>query len=158
MPGTPPCRVRPLRRAPYMLWREKKPIKKNHIKEFGGRMPRRRPRDKLGTSQGHLGQLGLIYVCKSILKGQNVPGTDGTYHGTDGTCPRDRRDAHQGVSRQNSLCLLVFFFPHMYEPQKGPNSRRLDGPHPQYGWDFPEEIPEKFRKKTPETAGMPQIL
>ena len=51
-------------------------------------------------------------MCKSILKGQNIPGTDGTYHGTDGTCPRDRRDAHQGVSRQNSLCLLVFFFPH----------------------------------------------
>ena len=50
-----------------------------------------------------------FYVCKSILKGQNVPGKDGTYHGTDGTCPRDRRDAHQGVSRQNSLCLLVFF-------------------------------------------------
>ena len=50
-------------------------------------------------------------MCKSMLKGQNVPGTDGTYHGTDGTCPRDRRDAHQGVSRQNSLCLLVFFFP-----------------------------------------------
>ena len=24
------------------------------------------------------------------------------------------------------------------------------GPYPQYGWDFPEEIPEKFRK-TPET-------
>ena len=44
-----------------------------------------------------------------MLKGQNVPGTDGTYHGTDGTCPRDRRDAHQGVSRQNSLCLLFFF-------------------------------------------------
>ena len=22
----------------------------------------------------------------------------------------------------------------------------LAGPHPQYGWDFPEEIPEKFRK------------
>ena len=40
----------------------KKPIKKNHIKEFGGRMPRRRPRDKLRTSQGHLGHLGLIYV------------------------------------------------------------------------------------------------
>ena len=48
-------------------------------------------------------------MCKSILKGQNVPGTDGTYHGTDGTCPRDRRDAHQGGSRQNSLCLLGFF-------------------------------------------------
>ena len=41
---------------------EKKPIKKNHIKEFGGRDARRRPRDKLGTSQGHLGHLGLIYV------------------------------------------------------------------------------------------------
>ena len=40
----------------------KKPIKKNHIKEFGGRDARRRPRDKLGTSQGHLGHLGLIYV------------------------------------------------------------------------------------------------
>ena len=57
-------------------------------------------------------------MCKSILKGQNVPGTDGTYHGTDGTCPRDRRDAHQGVSRQNSLCLLVFFFPQLF--RKGP--------------------------------------
>ena len=44
------------------LWERKKPIKKNHIKEFGGRMPRRRPRDKLGTSQGHMGHLGLIYV------------------------------------------------------------------------------------------------
>ena len=42
--------------------KRKKPIKKNHIKEFGGRMPRRRPRDKLGTSQGHLGHLGLIRV------------------------------------------------------------------------------------------------
>ena len=25
------------------------------------------------------------------------------------------------------------------------------GPYPQYGWDFPEEIPEKFRKD-PENA------
>ena len=96
-------------KSSFSKGREKKTIKKNHIKEFGGRMPRRRLRDKLGTSQGHLGHLGLIFVCKSMLKGQNVPGTDGTYHGTDRTCPRDRRDAHQGVSRQNSLCLLVFF-------------------------------------------------
>ena len=44
------------------IMERKKPIKKNHIKEFGGRMPQRRPRDKLGTSQGHLGHLGLIYV------------------------------------------------------------------------------------------------
>ena len=41
------------------------------------------------------------------------------------------------------------------------------GPHPQYGWDFPEEIPEKFRKDpgnalrafpgipVKSTAGMP---
>ena len=44
------------------------------------------------------------------------------------------------------------------------------GPHPQYGWDFPEEIPEKFRKDpgnalrafpgipVESTAGMPQTL
>ena len=46
----------------------------------------------------------------------------------------------------------------------------LGGPHPQYGWDFPEEIPEKFRKdpgnalrafpgiSLESTAGMPQAL
>ena len=45
----------------------------------------------------------------SHKSGQNVRGTDGTDDGTDGTCPRDRRDTNQGVSRQNSLCLLVFF-------------------------------------------------
>ena len=44
------------------------------------------------------------------------------------------------------------------------------GPYPQYGWDFPEEIPEKFRKDpgnalrafpgipVESTAGMPQTL
>ena len=44
------------------------------------------------------------------------------------------------------------------------------GPYPQYGWDFPEEIPEKFRKdpgnalrafpgiSLESTAGMPQTL
>ena len=43
-------------------------------------------------------------------------------------------------------------------------------PHPQYGWDFPEEIPEKFRKDPgnalrafpgiplESTAGIPQAL
>ena len=63
---------------------EKKPIKKNHIKEFGGWMPRRYPRDKLGTSQGQT---------------RDVPGTPGTFGpdlcvvNTKGTeCPRDRRD------------------------------------------------------------------
>ena len=46
-------------------------------------------------------------MCKSILKGRNVPGTDGTYHGTDGTCPRDRRDAHQGCPAK---ILYVYWF------------------------------------------------
>ena len=44
------------------------------------------------------------------------------------------------------------------------------GPYPQHGWDFPEEIPEKFRKdpgnalrafpgiSLESTAGMPQAL
>ena len=57
------------------LWREKKPKKRNHVKEFGGWMPRRRPRDTW--------DIWAWFVCKSILKGQNVPGSDGTYHGTD---------------------------------------------------------------------------
>ena len=91
------------------LWRPKKPIKKNHIKEFGGGSER--PGDKFGTSQGHPGHLGRS-MWKFTFKGQKVRGTDGTDDGTDGTCPRDRRDTNQGVSRQNSLCLLVFFFPH----------------------------------------------
>ena len=86
---------------------EKKTIKKNHIKEFGGRKPRKRPKNKFGTSQGHPGRLGP-FVWKFRFKVQNVRGT---YDGTDGKCPWDRRDAHQGVFRQNSLCLLVFFFP-----------------------------------------------
>ena len=46
----------------------------------------------------------------------------------------------------------------------------LFGPYPQYGWDFPEEIPEKFWKDPgnalrafpgipfESTAGMPQTL
>ena len=105
------------------LWR-KKPIKKNHIKEFGGRMPRTsqgQTRDVPGTPGTNL---GLIFMCKSILKGQNAPGTDGTYHGTDGTCPRDRRDAHQGVSRQNSLCLLVFVFPQEPRQLKTPGPKQ----------------------------------
>ena len=89
----------------------KKPIKEKSHKgiwrsdapEASQGQTRGRPRDTL--------DIWAWFMCKSILKGQNVPGTDGTYQGTDGTCPRNRRDAHQGVSRQNSLCLLVFSFP-----------------------------------------------
>ena len=46
----------------------------------------------------------------------------------------------------------------------------FSGPYPQYGWEFPEEIPQKFRKDPgnalrafpgillDSTAGMPQTL
>ena len=69
-------------------------------------MPRKRPRDKFGTSQGHPGRLGRSSMWRFIFKGQNVRGTDGTYDRTDGTCPRDRRDTHQGV-------FFFFLFPHV---------------------------------------------
>ena len=81
-----------------------KPIKKNHIKDFGGRdAPEASTRTNSGRPRDTW-DIWAWFMCKSILQGQNVPGTyHGSYHGTDGTCPRDRRDAHQGVSRQNSL-------------------------------------------------------
>ena len=75
-------------------------------------MPWERPGDKFGTSQGHPGRMGR-FMWKFTFKGQNVRRTD---DGTDGTCPRDRPDTNQGVSRQNSLRLLVFFFPQMIAP------------------------------------------
>ena len=84
-------------------------------------------------------------MCKSILKGRNVPGTDGTYHGTDGPCPRDRRDAHQGVSRQNSLCLLFFSF-----PWKGTKFSRAFGkgvPDKAFHVEGPRGIPFDFCKQ-----------
>ena len=43
-------------------------------------------------------------MCKSILKGQNVPGTDGTYHGTDGTHTR-------GCPAKILYVYWFFFFP-----------------------------------------------
>ena len=54
--------------------------------------------------------------------------------------------------------------------ENGPSNKAHYGPYPQYGWDFPEEIPEKFRKdpgnalrafpgiSLESTAGMPQTL
>ena len=57
------------------------------------------------------------------------------------------------------------------QPFPAPELRtKMFGPHPQYGWDFPEEIPENFRKdpgnalrafpRIPleSTAGIPQTL
>ena len=73
-------------------------------------MPRERPGDKFGTSQGHPGRLGR-FMWKCTFKGQNVRGTDGTDDGTDGTCPRDRRDTNQGgIPPKFFMC--IGFFPH----------------------------------------------
>ena len=103
-------------KPPFFLWREKTDKEKSHKGIWRSGCPGGVP----GTNSGRprdTWDIWAWFMCKSILKGQNVPGTDGTYHGTDGTCPRDRRDAHQGVSRQNSLCLLVFFFPDFWNPE-----------------------------------------
>ena len=90
-------------------------------------------------------------MCKSIRKGQNVPGTDGTYHRTDGTCPRDRRDAHQGVSRQNSLCYW-FFLPPGLESQghlRRPDLRWPGDSQRQSGRFARIDSHESVRRKTP---------
>ena len=61
----------------YRDMENKKPIKNNHIKEFGGGNARERHGHKLGTSQGHPGRVGAIYV-EIHIKGAE--------------CPRDRWD------------------------------------------------------------------
>ena len=79
-------------------------------------MPWKRPRGKFGTSQGHPGRLGR-FMWKFTFKGQNVRRTDGTYDGTDGTCPRDRRDTHThthtpaGVPPTFFPFIVFFLFP-----------------------------------------------
>ena len=86
------------------------------MKEFGGRTApeasQRNIRDVPGTS----GTFGPMYA-EIPVQGAECPQTDGTYDGTDGMCPWDRRDTHththHGVSHQNSLCLLVFLSPSM---------------------------------------------
>ena len=91
-------------------------IKKNHIvRNLAVRdAPEASQTDKLGTSQGHLGHLGLIYVSNFDSKGtSNVPGTDGTYHGTlmaDVSPGQTGRTARGCSARQDSLCLLFFFW------------------------------------------------
>ena len=80
-------------------------------------------------------------MWKFQFKGQNVRGRDRAYDGTDGACPWDRRDTRQGVSHQNSLCLLVFL-------ARGdhPNSRKKSsenaGANENLSCGFPP-IPEK---------------
>ena len=83
---------------------EKKPIKKNHIKESGGR-------NAPEASQGQIRDVwadlcGNLNSRGRTSSGQtgHMTGQMGHGHGTDAT--------HQGGgSRQNSLCLLVFCFP-----------------------------------------------
>ena len=100
----------------FRLWPFSMPYQPGRIPTYQGIWRSGCPGGVSGTNSGRprdTWDIWAWFMCKSILKGQNVPGTDGTYHGTDGTCPRDRRDAHQGVSRQDSLCLLVFSFPNL---------------------------------------------
>ena len=64
----------------------------------------------------------------------------------------------------------LFRGPHFWQILRVLALEKSSGPHPQYGWDFPEEIPEKFRKdpgnalrafpgiSLESTAGMPQTL
>ena len=65
-------------------------------------MPRERPGDKFGTSQGHPGRLGR-FMWKFTFRGQNV-------RGTDGTCPRDRRDMSTGQMGHKPGCVPPKFF------------------------------------------------
>ena len=69
-------------------------------------MPRKRPRDKFGTSQGHPGCLGR-FVWKFLFKRQNVRGT---YDGTDGTFPRDRRDTHTHTHTRGCLAKILYVY------------------------------------------------
>ena len=75
----------------------KKTDKENQIKRnLVVGMPRERPGDKFGTSQGHPGRLGR-FMCKFAFKGQNArsagqtgqtTGQMGHVQGTDGTQTR----------------------------------------------------------------------
>ena len=78
------------------FWRagDKKPIKKNHITEFGGQNTPEASQGQIRDVPGTPGMFGPMWTF--TFKGRNVRGTDGTYDGTDGTCAQDRWDTHQG--------------------------------------------------------------
>ena len=57
-----------LRSNPELCVMEKKLIKKNHLRALVVRMPQKRPRDKFGMFQGHLGRS----MWKFKFKGQNM--------------------------------------------------------------------------------------
>ena len=80
-----------------------------------------------------------------------------------GTSRRFRRSSRRPSRRRFSSRRLSVLLPLIVSPL-------TLGPHPQYGWDFPEEIPEEFRKDpgnalrafpgipVESTAGIPQTL
>ena len=75
-------------------------------------MPRKHPRDKFGTSQGHPGCLGRFIMWKFQFKGRmsagqtgHTTGQMGHFHGTDGTHSR-------GCPAKILCAYCFFFFPH----------------------------------------------
>ena len=77
-------------------------------------------------------------MCKSILKGQTVPGTDGTYHGTDGTCLGTDGTHTRGCPAKILYVYLFFLSPFKgkmanFEAKNtvktGKNAKRTNGTH-----------------------------
>ena len=92
------------------LWREKTDKEKSHKGIWRSGCPGGVP----GTNSGrptNTWDIWAWFVCKSILKGQNVPGTDGTHHGTDGTCPRTDGTHTRGCPAKILYVYWLFSFP-----------------------------------------------
>ena len=74
-------------------------------------------------------------MCKSILKGQNVPGTDGTYHGTDGDVSPGQTGRTPGGVPPKFFMFIGFFFPQTTTQLK--EARKGNGPpYKGNGWPF----------------------
>ena len=105
------CTLLPETRFWLFSMERKKPIKKSHIKEFGGRMPPEASQGQTRDVPGTHSDIWARLMCKSILNGQNVPGTDGTYHGTDGTCPWTDGTHTRGCPAKILYVYWFFSFP-----------------------------------------------
>ena len=90
---------------------KKKTIKRNNIKEFGGRNVPEASQGKTRDVPGTPGTLGPIYVEIPIQGAQCPRDRRGHVHRTDGTHTTGQTGHTPEVSRQNSLCLLVSFSP-----------------------------------------------
>ena len=119
--------------------------------------PQKRPikRSMIKRSLSYPSLWVLLTVCLGSVPGTTwgqLPGISGTSrpdfsvkHTDWRDCPRDKRDIstgqiHRMVGIQMWRCLAKFLCRYWLF------SLPPNGPYPQYGWDFPEEIPEKFRK------------